>query len=190
MQRAVEAWPDHFSQTGIQLDEVVAISAGRDYIDHTRDQRTTVGDKERARLNLQPRLDSGFGGVVAKQTAQPFTDVAIVNLMLRPQRLDPVTAAEVNNRNGPERLRDVQRVCSNAQPRLRIVPRADVMVNALDLEPILLHERAHIVKILVPDAKAGARAAAGEAVDKACARAGVHANRHLTAGKLLAIGFE
>src|SRR5690349_6030423 len=64
------------------------------------------------------------------------------------------------------------------------------MVNAIDLEAILLQHGANVVEILVPDAETRRWTTAGEAIDKAGAVPGVDADRHLTSGKLLAVHFE
>src|SRR5215213_4506073 len=153
MQRAVEARTDHFRQTRVQLNEVEPILTGRDYIEHTRDQRTAIRDQECSRLDLKAQLRTGFAGIVFKQTSQAVADVLIVNLRFRLQRFNSVAATEIDNRNRAERLRYIESVRRDSQPSHRIMTRADVMVNALDLEAILLHQSADRAEILVPYSK-------------------------------------
>src|SRR5678815_5150897 len=113
MQRTIEARTDHFRQTRIKLNEVEPIVTGGNYIDHTRHQRTAVGDEESSRLDLETRFRTRFASIVFKQTAQTFADVSIINLVFRLQSFDSVAAAEIDNRNRTKRLGYIESVRSD-----------------------------------------------------------------------------
>mmetsp|Transcript_597 Transcript_597/g.1947 ORF Transcript_597/g.1947 Transcript_597/m.1947 type:complete len:400 (+) Transcript_597:586-1785(+) len=157
--RAVQRGAQELRHARVKLEKGVAVGAGGGDVLHCRDEATRVGDEERARLDLEVELAACARRKLFEGALDWLSDDGEVGRRLVRHAADLVPSAEVERGHGRDLLAEGEREAGDALPHRRVGAGADVRVHARGREVVLLDERLHVRKKLVPDAKRGGRAA-------------------------------
>mmetsp|Transcript_9134 Transcript_9134/g.30245 ORF Transcript_9134/g.30245 Transcript_9134/m.30245 type:complete len:522 (+) Transcript_9134:145-1710(+) len=189
---AVQGRAEHLGHASVELGERVARLPGGDHVLHGADHGARVGQEERARLDLELELAPGLLGegdkLVLYGHAHDREVGRLAQLVLHAP--DLVAAAQVEGVDGGELAAEVEGHARHLLPHGWVGAGADVGVDALHDEAVLLHDGLDLGEELVPDPKGGGGPAHVGLAGAPRAEAGVEAHAHAGAGALLPKAIE
>ena len=184
MLRTVERGPQDLGHARVQLEEFPR--AGGDHILHAAEDGAGVGDEERAGLDFEAQGAPMHGGELFERLLHGCADDLRVGALLGRDAGDLVAATQVERDDFGEARHQRQTGGGDFLPHDGIAARADVGVDADDLELMLRSDGLGLVGPLVPDAERGIGSTDVRLARPAGTPTRVETETHLVARQLLA----
>ena len=188
--RPVQAGTQHFGHAAIDLDEGIALLAGIHYIDDATDDGTGVAHQEGPGFDFQMQLAAVLAGEAVEFVGHRLASFAQVGRYFVGHAPHLETAAHTHALDLGQLGGHAERQPGAVLPDCWVAARADMAVQAGDVQVVCGGRCQHLVEMLVPDAEARRRTARIGAVAVSRAEPWVDAHGDFAARKELTVGCE